>query len=73
MILKLPRLSEEAGEIALERLQRKAADLHEKATKHHRAAALLYESGDRYQADAHASIARRHSMAALAAAAVPKT
>lgn len=36
---------------------RQAAELHERAVKHHRHAALLHDAGDERQADTHANIA----------------
>jgi hypothetical protein len=46
-------------------VERNHADLHERASKHHREAARLYERGDWRQADIHASIARGHAVAAM--------
>jgi len=43
---------------------RKAADVHERAFRHHREAARLHEKGDHRQADIHANIALGHAQAA---------
>jgi hypothetical protein len=45
---------------------RKAAELCEKAARHHHTAAKLHASGDGRQAETHAEIARLHSVYALA-------
>jgi hypothetical protein len=52
---------------------RKAADLHEKAVKHHRQAARLLDAGDEQQAQTHANIAHRHAMSALETADMAET
>jgi hypothetical protein len=44
-----------------------AADSSERAVKHHRHAARLYEDGDIELASIHAKFARRHAVAALMA------
>ena len=44
---------------------RKAVEQHEKAIKHHRQAALLFDAGDKRQAQTHANIALSHAVAAL--------
>lgn len=43
---------------------RKAADVHERAVRHHREAARLLEKGDHRQADIHANIALGHAQSA---------
>jgi hypothetical protein len=45
---------------------RKAAELCEKAARHHHSAAVLHEAGDSQGAATHADIARMHSVYALA-------
>jgi hypothetical protein len=63
-----PALSSETSTIAPQTRQINAAILSEKAVKHYRnAAARLHEMGDVSQALTHASIARRHTVAALMA------
>lgn len=47
---------------------RLAIELHEKAIRHHRVAALLHDAGDPRQATTHANIACRHATAALESA-----
>lgn len=54
-------------DFALQHRHRTAADMHEKAVKHYRHAALLQDRGDKEQAQTHANIARRHAICALAA------
>ncbi len=54
-------------DFALQRRHHTAADMHEKAVKHYRQAALLHDRGDKEQAQTHANIARRHAVCALAA------
>ena len=44
-----------------------AAEASERAVKHHRHAARLYEEGEVEQASIHAKFARRHAVAALMA------
>jgi hypothetical protein len=44
----------------------KAAEMCEKAARHHQTAAMLLEAGDSHAAATHASIARMHSVYALA-------
>ncbi len=52
---------------------RKAADVHERAFRHHREAARLHEKGDHRQADIHANIALGHAHAAAQIeASIPK-
>ena len=57
----------QSPDFALQRRHHTAADMHEKAVKHYRQAALLHDRGDKEQAQAHANIARRHAVRALAA------
>jgi len=45
---------------------RKAAELCEKAARHHQSAAMMLEAGDSEGAITHADIARMHSVYALA-------
>jgi hypothetical protein len=45
---------------------RRAAEMCEKAAKHHQSAARLHEAGDSQAAATHADIARMHSVYALA-------
>jgi len=52
-------------EFAPQTLYRTTADLHEKAAKHYRHAALLQDRGDQEQAQTHANIAKRHAVSAL--------
>ena len=47
---------------------RRAAELYEKAIRHHRQAARLFDAGDEQQAKTHANIAHRHALSALEAA-----
>jgi hypothetical protein len=52
-----------------QQLLQSAIAFHEKAIKHHRHASLLYDRGDRRQANTHASIACTHARSALASGA----
>jgi len=62
--LQSPELAEPSG---LAFKHRQCAELHERASKHFREAARLYESLDEDQAAYHTSIARRHASSALVA------
>jgi hypothetical protein len=67
MTLTEPRPASQNPEFAPQIRHRTAAELHEKALKHHRQAALLHDLGDKDQAQTHAKIARQHAVSALEA------
>jgi hypothetical protein len=67
MTLIEPMAATHDPDFALQLRHRTAADMHEKAVRHHRQAALLHDRGDKDQAQTHANIARRHAISALAA------
>jgi hypothetical protein len=52
---------------------RSTAEMHEKAAKHYRHAALLQDRGDRDQAQSHLNIAKRHAISAMATCDLPPT
>ncbi len=56
----------QASEFNLQIQHRTAAEMHEKAAKHYRHAALLQDQGDRKQAQTHVNIADRHAISAMA-------
>lgn len=62
--LLLPELVHQSG---MADKHRQCADLHERACRHFREAARLYERSDADQASYHSSIARRHAASALKA------
>lgn len=55
------------AQVSPQSLHLTAAELHEKAFKHHRQASLLHEVGDATQADAHGNIAYNHALKAAEA------
>ena len=60
-----PTTTRRASIITPQNRHRSAAELHDKAAKHHRQAALLHDAGDERQAETHANIANRHARSAL--------
>jgi hypothetical protein len=67
MYLTKPSSMNEAFDLTPQVRHFNAAECSEKAIKHHRQAALLHDAGDVAQASIHASLARKHTVAALMA------
>jgi hypothetical protein len=67
MFFTKPSATPEALDLTPQVRHFNAAECSEKAIKHHRQAARLHDAGDVAQASIHASLARKHTVAALMA------